>query len=176
MLKNSILLKKSCFSQTSKPKLVEFGVIKYYSDKKNKIFNGGAMKTIPEMKSEMKSEMKPEMKPEIKSEIKLNKENSVKKSDYKPIKNQTNPETNPELNPEINSDTWYKKISISICDFIKENYGFFLIISLIIILLYVRYIEVNKRKEQIKKIQIEKEQKISKKQRLNDRLRYNRVI
>lgn len=50
----------------------------------------------------------------------------------------------------IESNTWYKKISKNIWKFIKENYGFFLIISLISILLYVRYIEVNSRKNKMK--------------------------
>lgn len=52
--------------------------------------------------------------------------------------------------PVIQPDTWYKKMFASIWEFIKENYGFFLIISLISILLYVRYIEVNSRKKKMK--------------------------
>ncbi len=61
----------------------------------------------------------------------------------------------------IEPDPWYKKVGESIWEFIKENYGFFLIISLISILLYVRYIEVNSRKKKMKdaidKINKEKE-------------------
>lgn len=63
--------------------------------------------------------------------------------------------------PVIQPDTWYKKMFASIWEFIKEKYGFFLIISLISILLYVRYIEVNSRKKKMKdaidKINKEKE-------------------
>lgn len=60
-------------------------------------------------------------------------------------------------------DTWYKKMLKDIYQFIKDNYGFFLIIGLILLLLYVRYIEVNRRKKKMKnvidKIQKEKEVK-----------------
>jgi hypothetical protein len=58
-------------------------------------------------------------------------------------------------------DPWYKKAFGSIWEFIKENYGFFLMISLISILLYVRYLEVGSRKKKMKeaidKINKEKE-------------------
>jgi len=37
-------------------------------------------------------------------------------------------------------------------EFIKENYGFVLIITLLIILLYIRYVEVSKKKKNIKNI------------------------
>jgi len=47
---------------------------------------------------------------------------------------------------------WYKIYILNLWNFIKENYGFFLIITLIIILLYVRYIEVNNRKNKMKKV------------------------
>ena len=63
--------------------------------------------------------------------------------------------------PVIEPDPWYKKMFASIWEFIKENYGFFLIITLISTLLYVRYIEVNSRKKKMKeaidKINKEKE-------------------
>ncbi len=49
-------------------------------------------------------------------------------------------------------EPWYKLMLLSIWEFIKENYGFFLIVTLIIILLYVRYIEVNNRKKKMKHI------------------------
>ncbi len=52
--------------------------------------------------------------------------------------------------PVIEPDPWYKKMLESIWECIKENYGFFLIITLISILLYVRYIEVNSRKIKMK--------------------------
>jgi hypothetical protein len=81
--------------------------------------------------------------------------------------------------PVILPDPWYKKIFVNIWEFIKENYGFFLIISLIIILLYVRYIEVNSRKKKMKdaidKINKEKEiQQFIELQEINQQLsQYN---
>lgn len=48
-------------------------------------------------------------------------------------------------------DPIHKKITNYMFNFIMENYGFVIIISLLAILLYVRYIEVNKRKAQMKK-------------------------
>ena len=44
----------------------------------------------------------------------------------------------------------HKKIFNNIMEFIKANYGFVLLTSLIIILLYIRYIEVTRRKQQLK--------------------------
>ena len=46
----------------------------------------------------------------------------------------------------------YKKVLNPMWDFIKENYGFFIIITLISSLLYVRYIEVSRRKERMKNV------------------------
>jgi replicative superfamily II helicase len=46
----------------------------------------------------------------------------------------------------------YKKVLSPLWEFIKENYGFFIIVTLISILLYVRYIEVSIRKERMKKV------------------------
>jgi hypothetical protein len=50
------------------------------------------------------------------------------------------------------AEPFHKKITNYIYDFIMENYGFFIMISLLGILLYVRYIEVTKRKAQLKEV------------------------
>jgi hypothetical protein len=49
-------------------------------------------------------------------------------------------------------DSFYKKIYIYVLDFLKDNIILIIIITLISILLYVRYIEIKKRKEQMKEI------------------------
>lgn len=65
------------------------------------------------------------------------------------------------INNVVLPDPWYKKVLASLWEFIKENYGFFLMVTLISILLYVRYLEVDARKkkmkEAIEKINKEKE-------------------
>jgi hypothetical protein len=58
------------------------------------------------------------------------------------------------FNNELKQNHWYNNYLVYISTFIKENYGFVLLFSLIIILLYVRYIEVNKRKKQIQKLNL----------------------
>jgi hypothetical protein len=50
------------------------------------------------------------------------------------------------------AEPFHKKVSNYIYNFIIENYGFVIMISLLAILLYVRYIEVNKRKAQLKEV------------------------
>jgi hypothetical protein len=66
-----------------------------------------------------------------------------------------------ELTTKI-SELWYQKILRNIWDFIKENYGCFMLVTSILVLLYVRYIEVNKKKIKVKKIidKINKEKEI----------------
>jgi hypothetical protein len=56
----------------------------------------------------------------------------------------------------------YKKVLNPLWEFIKENYGFFIIVTLISILLYVRYIEVSRKKERMKNVidQINKQNEI----------------
>ena len=49
-------------------------------------------------------------------------------------------------------EPFHKQVTKYIYDFIIENYGFFIMLSLLGILLYVRYIEVNKRKAQLKEV------------------------
>ncbi len=48
---------------------------------------------------------------------------------------------------DVKLTNWYDKYIEHIKNFIKENYGFVIITSLIVILLYVRYIEVKRRKK-----------------------------
>ncbi len=50
------------------------------------------------------------------------------------------------------AEPFHKQVTNYIYNFIIENYGFFIMISLLGILLYVRYIEVNKRKAQMKEV------------------------
>lgn len=52
----------------------------------------------------------------------------------------------------IKPDVWYNKCLETMWNYIKENYGFFLLVTLIITLLYVRYLEVSRRKEKMKQI------------------------
>ncbi len=62
----------------------------------------------------------------------------------------------------VPNEPTYKKILNPVWEFIKDNYGFFIIITLISILLYVRYIEVNRKKERMKNVieQLNKENEI----------------
>jgi hypothetical protein len=62
----------------------------------------------------------------------------------------------------IDNEKWYKKLLENIWNFIKDNYGFFLMVTLIILLLYVRYVEVNARKKKMKEVidKINKEKEI----------------
>lgn len=70
----------------------------------------------------------------------------------KELKIEENVKLRQEMEIINNQPSWYKKFCNICWDFIKENYGFFIIITLITILLYVRFIEVNKRKQKMKKI------------------------
>jgi hypothetical protein len=53
---------------------------------------------------------------------------------------------------KVEEETIFKKYLMKIYDFIYNNYGFVLINTLLIILLYVRYVEVSRRKSKMKKI------------------------
>jgi hypothetical protein len=50
---------------------------------------------------------------------------------------------------EESNNKLHKRICSSIINFVKENYGFVIVTSLLIILLYVRYLEVEKKKKRI---------------------------
>ena len=50
------------------------------------------------------------------------------------------------------SNKWYKKLLDNTILFVKNNYGFVVLSLSIIILLYIRYIEVNRRKNKIKEL------------------------
>ena len=56
------------------------------------------------------------------------------------------------LQNEEKSKTWYKTLYLNTVEFVKENYGFVILVILISILLYIRYIEVSKNKDKIMKI------------------------
>jgi predicted PurR-regulated permease PerM len=49
-------------------------------------------------------------------------------------------------------EPFHKKITGYIWNFVMDNYGFVILVLLLCILLYVRYIEVNKRKAQLKEV------------------------
>jgi hypothetical protein len=53
---------------------------------------------------------------------------------------------------KVEEENIFKKYLMDIYNFIYNNYGFVLIISLLVILLYVRYVEVSRRKSKMKKI------------------------
>jgi hypothetical protein len=54
---------------------------------------------------------------------------------------------------KLNPNKWYLKIFIVIKKFIFENYGFVIIICLLAILLYIRYVEVQKKKKRLLELQ-----------------------
>ena len=80
--------------------------------------------------------------------------NKIKDKDYK-SKIAQEEITKQQLEVELLNqppEPFHKKVSNYIYEFIIENYGFVIMISLLTILLYVRYIEVNKRKAQLKEV------------------------
>lgn len=53
---------------------------------------------------------------------------------------------------QLENESWYNKLGKYFWDFTKDNYGFVLLTTLITLLLWVRYIEVNRKKQKIKEI------------------------
>ena len=56
---------------------------------------------------------------------------------------------------EIANTSPIKLLFKDFINFIKENYGFFLLITLLVILLWIRYIETNRKKEQFRALQMQ---------------------
>lgn len=78
-----------------------------------------------------------------------------------------------EIEIEVQSKTWYNKVSDYMWDFIKENYGFVLLFILIILLLFIRYIECNKRKDKIKDIVVKYANDKNKKKKKDSNIQFN---
>ncbi len=74
-----------------------------------------------------------------------------KKYKEEDLKDKINEENTKQTEITINPN-WYDKYLDQTKNFIKENYGFVIISTLIIILLYVRYIEVKKRKKKLQEL------------------------
>ena len=89
--------------------------------------------------------------------------------------NKQEQEQKKEIEVKESSEPWYNKLWNSIWNFVKENYGFVLLVSLVLILLWVRYIEVNKRKDKIKEIvsKYETEPKKPKKKSKDDSAKFS---
>ena len=81
-----------------------------------------------------------------------------------------------EIEIEVQSKTWYNKMSDYICEFIKENYGFVLLFILIILLLLIRYIECNKRKDRIKDIVVKYANDKTRKKKKNNNIQFTDMI
>jgi len=87
----------------------------------------------------------------------VSKPKLVEKKIVKFFKNKINTKTNISSN---STESYFTYFFNFIKDFAKENYGFVILITLITLLLYIRYIEVSNRKN-IKKKLMQSQQKIS---------------
>jgi len=128
---------------SNKPRLIEKKVVNFYLDK-NKISNRvSETSKVLEKKPEISSKVL-EKKPEISNRVSETSKVLEK-----------NPEiSNKVSETEIKEDKFHVKIGKSLWLFIKQNYGFFLIITLITLLLYIRYLETKKKKNKYKKIML----------------------
>lgn len=113
----------------TRPKLVEGKLLKYYNMKYN---------TNPVIKE----------KPQIITKIETPIVAEIK-GGAAPIVENIIPTDLPEM--------WYHKVGNILLQFLKDNYGFVILFLLIVILLYVRYIEVNKRKVKVNLLLAEQE-------------------
>ena len=103
----------------TRPKLVEGKLLKYYNKKYNPNY-------VIEEKPQIITKIEQPIVAELKGES---------------IVIDVIPTDFPEM--------WYHKLGNILLQFLKDNYGFVILFLLIVILLYVRYIEVNKRKVKV---------------------------
>lgn len=91
------------------------------------------------------------------------KDKIIQKNLKKKVELANNEKIQNEKNMQIilQSETWYTKLCNICLNFFKENYGFVILTFLITVLLWIRYIEVLRRKDKIKKLQEQIESEIS---------------